>query len=111
MEVTVAEFHYDADCRSCTDWARLLNRISRRWVRVVPLQGYIPADPRLSEEELRREAKLVLDDGTVFGGAEAIAQAIGGPALVYYVPGIRQLADRLYARAAASRCRVAGDRT
>lgn len=102
----MAIFLYDAACTNCTAWAERLRRLTGRRVQVRPLQDFSSADPRLSGDELLREAKLVLGDGRVFGGAEAIALAVGGPARLYYLPGVRQLADRLYRRVAANRCRI-----
>lgn len=99
-------FLYDAACSNCTSWARTLRRLAGRRVQVKPLQEFSSTDPRLSEEELLREAKLVLGDGRVYGGAEAVARTVGGPALLYYLPGVRQLADRYYRRTAATRCRI-----
>ena len=102
----MATFLYDAACANCTAWADRLRRIGGRELKVLPLQEFSSQDPRLSQDELLREAKLVLPDGRVFGGAEAIARAAGGPARLYYLPGIRQLADHYYGRLAANRCRI-----
>lgn len=102
----MAIFLYDAACTNCTTWAGRLRRMAGRRVRVKPLQDFSSDDPRLSQDELLLEAKLVLNDGRVFGGAEAIARAVGGPALLYYLPGVRQLADSYYSRVAANRCRI-----
>jgi predicted DCC family thiol-disulfide oxidoreductase YuxK len=54
---------------------------------------------------------LVKPDGRIFRGAEAIAQALATRPLfawvawVYYLPGLRQLFDSLYAYVAANRYR------
>lgn len=65
---------YDAECGFCTRTARWLAPIlSRRGIAVAALQ-----DPRvgallgLSRAELMREIKLVMDDGTLTGGADAL---------------------------------------
>jgi predicted DCC family thiol-disulfide oxidoreductase YuxK len=65
---------YDAECTFCTRTARWLAPISaKRGIGIAALQ-----DPRvaallcLSREELMREIKLVLDDGTLTGGADAM---------------------------------------
>lgn len=65
---------YDAECAFCTRTARWLAPIlSRRGIAVAALQ-----DPRVSEllgmsrAELMREIKLVMDDGTLTGGADAL---------------------------------------
>lgn len=105
-ELKMSVFLYDAHCSNCSRLARLLDRLSGRHLQVAPLQEFESADPRLSAQELLREAKLVRADGAIYGGAEAIVRAVGGPALIYYTPGIRQLADRLYSRVAARRCRL-----
>jgi len=65
---------FDADCGFCTRTARWLEPIlARRGFAVAPLQ-----DPRvgsllgLSQEELLRELRFLLSDGTQFGGADAV---------------------------------------
>ncbi len=57
---------------------------------------------------------LVAPDGRRFHGFEAAVQAVatrpvlGWIAYTYYLPGIRQLCDRLYASVAANRYRILG---
>ncbi len=57
---------------------------------------------------------VVRPDGRVFAGAEAVMRAIarvpvlGWPAFVYYVPGIRQLAELVYRYVAKNRYRLFG---
>ena len=64
---------FDEECQFCTRFARWLAPIlRRRGLAVAPLQ-----DPRvgallgLSEAELLREMRLLLSDGSQFGGADA----------------------------------------
>jgi predicted DCC family thiol-disulfide oxidoreductase YuxK len=59
-----------------------------------------------------KEIKLVESGGRICGGAEAVVCAIragrrtlGVLARVYYVPGVRQAADRIYAWVARNRHR------
>ncbi|HTZ49590.1 MAG TPA: DUF393 domain-containing protein [Verrucomicrobiae bacterium] len=65
---------FDADCAFCTQTARWLAPIlARRGFAVAPLQ-----DPRvsallgLSQEELLRELRFLLSNGTQYGGADAV---------------------------------------
>lgn len=106
---------YDGECPVCTRQARSLSHFARRRIEARPYQSFSSTDPRLSRAELDRELKLVTPDGGVFGGAEAIVRAarLARPALgwvlsVYYVPGLRQVADRLYSWVARNRYRLFG---
>jgi predicted DCC family thiol-disulfide oxidoreductase YuxK len=65
---------FDAECGFCTRIARWLAPIlNRRGFAVAPLQ-----DPRvgallgMKREELLRELRLLLSDGSQFGGADAV---------------------------------------
>ncbi len=108
---------YDGHCRFCTAGARKLALLMRRGsVELVDFQqpGALDRFPGISYEACMERMYLVTPDGRVFGGAEAIAQAlatlpgVGRLALLYYVPGIRQLLDRLYRLIAANRYRIMG---
>src|SRR3981081_4290391 len=64
---------YDSDCAFCTRIARFLApTLRRRGLALAPLQ-----DPRvapllgLSRDELLREMRFLLSDGTHYGGADA----------------------------------------
>ena len=65
---------FDAECRFCTSIARWLSPILEgRGFALAPLQ-----DPRVgallgvSRDELMREMRLLLSDGSQFGGADAV---------------------------------------
>jgi predicted DCC family thiol-disulfide oxidoreductase YuxK len=116
---------YDADCGFCTRLAKWLAPILwRRGISLAPLQ-----DPRVAEllglscEDLMREMRLVLDDGSACGGAAAmiaLARLIWWAApLTWFshVPGAMSLLDAGYRWvathrncAAASCARVAATR-
>ena len=100
---------YDADCGFCRLSVRWFGRLIRPGTVVLPLQEFTSDDPRLSQTELRRAIKLVLPDGRVYSGAEALVQAVGGVAPpLYYLPVIRWLADTLYAWVARNRKSLPG---
>jgi len=107
---------YDGHCRVCGGAAREF----RKWVGGTGLQlrsfredGALAAFPGLTLARCEEAMQLVLADGRVVQGAEAIVRALGGHPLgrllsLYYVPGLRQLADVLYGVVARHRFRVAG---
>ncbi len=71
-----ARVFYDADCRYCVEWARRFERIlGRRRLEMVPLQTPgSAATLGVPDELLLDEMRLRLQDGTVFGGADAVAE-------------------------------------
>lgn len=102
---------FDAECQFCTRFARWLAPILRkRGLEVAPLQ-----DPRvgallgLSQAELLREMRLLLSDGSQFGGADAaiaLAREIWWARLLVWiarVPGMMDALRRGYAWFAARR--------
>ena len=108
---------YDGHCRFCTAGARkLASWMRRNSVELVDFQqpGALARFPGLSYEACMQRMYLVAPDGRVFGGAEAVARAVGTlpvvgwAAFLYYVQGIRQLLDRLYRLIAANRYRIMG---
>jgi predicted DCC family thiol-disulfide oxidoreductase YuxK len=109
---------YDGECALCR---RQVARL-RRWARPGALAVLDLADPSVPERfpdldraRLLTAMHLVNPDGRVAVGAEAAVRALasrpvlGRLARVYYVPGIRWLADRAYAFVARRRARGTGD--
>ncbi len=108
---------YDGHCRFCTAGARkLLGWMGKVDVELADFQtpGVLERFPGLTYEKCMERLHLVTPDGRVFAGAEAVARAagtrpvLGKVALVYFVPGLRQLLDRLYRIIAAHRYRLMG---
>jgi len=108
---------YDGLCRFCTAGARRLEA----WMRLGSVEcvdfqrpGALDRFPGLTHERCMERLHLVTPDGRVFGGVEAIARAVltrpvlGKAALLYFVPGLRQLLDGLYRIIAANRYRLMG---
>jgi predicted DCC family thiol-disulfide oxidoreductase YuxK len=84
-------------------------------VAIKPLQNNLVAFPNLELEEAMREMKLIDTDGHIYGGAESIVRLItyGHPLIgkflkLYYLPGLRWLADQSYAWVAKNRYRLFG---
>lgn len=108
---------YDGDCRFCT---RSAHTIQRRFGRArVSLRNFqepggLDPYPSITHDAAMKKMHLVRGDGRIFAGAEAFARilatvpVLGWIAWLYYVPGIRQLADLGYALVARYRYRLFG---
>ena len=108
---------YDGHCKLCTRGARQLVALARPGaVEAVNFQepGALDRFPGLSHEACMQAMYLVAPHGQLFRGFEAAVRAVatrpflGLLAYAYYVPGIRQLCDRVYAYIAANRYRLFG---
>jgi predicted DCC family thiol-disulfide oxidoreductase YuxK len=108
---------YDGHCKFCTPAAKKLAALARPGVLdLVSFQepGALDRFPGLTHEVCMRQMLLVAPDGRVYGGFEAAVRAVatrpvlGLPAYVYYLPGVRQLCDAVYALVAANRYRLLG---
>jgi predicted DCC family thiol-disulfide oxidoreductase YuxK len=108
---------YDGSCRFCSAGAEKLARMARPGV--VDLVNFqeptaLERFPGVPLEACMRRMHLVTPDGRVYGGFEAAVQAVatrpllGWIAYVYYLPGLRQVVDLLYATVAANRYRIMG---
>jgi predicted DCC family thiol-disulfide oxidoreductase YuxK len=107
---------YDGHCRLCRGAARQLAQLlgeKGTELRSFREEGVLAAFPGISLERCEQAIQLVQGDGRVFEGAEALVRALGRRPLgrllfVYYVPGLRQVADWLYGLVARYRFRIAG---
>jgi len=108
---------YDGACRFC---ARSAHAVQRRFgatrVKLRDFQepGTLEQYPGITREAAMKRMQLVRGDGRIFAGAEAFARlaadvpVLGWLAWLYYLPGIRQLADMGYALVASYRYRLFG---
>jgi predicted DCC family thiol-disulfide oxidoreductase YuxK len=108
---------YDGHCKLCIRGARKLVGLARPGaIEAVSFQepGVLERFPGLTHEACMQAMYLVAPDGRRFRGFEAIVQALATRPLLrmlvsaYYLPGIRQVCDRLYAWVAANRYRIFG---
>jgi predicted DCC family thiol-disulfide oxidoreductase YuxK len=108
---------YDGHCKFCTAGAKHLAALARPGaIELASFQepGVLARFPGVPYEACLRQMYLVAPDGRVVGGFEAAVRAVasrpvlGLVARAYYLPGVRQLCDRLYALVAANRYRLLG---
>lgn len=107
---------YDGECSMC--------RASALWVMRLALSGgaleILPCRseprrarfPRISDEACMTAMQLVLPDGCVLTGADAVPEllrrirGLGWLATLFALPGARRLARRFYAWVARNRMRI-----
>jgi len=108
---------YDGSCRFCTRSAHAIQRrFGRAHVALRNFQepGGLEPYPSITHDAAMKRMHLVLGDGRIFAGAEAFARIfatvpiVGWLGWLYYVPGVRQLADLGYALVAKYRYRLFG---
>jgi predicted DCC family thiol-disulfide oxidoreductase YuxK len=108
---------FDGHCRFCTRSAKAIARrfgtdkvTTRDFQEPEVLADY----PGVTHEACMKRIHLVTPEGRVFAGAEAFARLfatvriVGPVAFLYYVPGLRQLAELTYTLVARARYRLFG---
>ena len=106
---------FDGRCGLCRASAARLQAVGRPGAveyRDLHEDGALDALPGLTREACLEALQLVLPDGRVVSGAEAVARIVrtrrglGVLARLYFVPGLRWLLDRAYAAIARRRYRI-----
>ena len=106
---------FDGDCRFCQAQVQRLSRWAGPQLAPLPLQqDDLLAALGIEHSEAMRAMQLVTRDGYIYCGVEAVVQALRGRAVLgrllklYYVPGLRQLADLGYRLIARYRYHILG---
>ena len=108
---------YDGQCEFCTRQAHRMAGGGRSIVlRSFHDPGVLDDYPGLTFEMCMEGMKLIDPHGKIFDGAEAVIHAIAIrhrfagaiPLLLYNTPGVRWIADRVYAWVARNRYRIMG---
>jgi predicted DCC family thiol-disulfide oxidoreductase YuxK len=108
---------YDGTCGFCTRQARLAQRVGGGPARVTLLSTSLPGvlENRLGLTRESTNRQLFVEDGAtgkLYGGAAAVARIVrvvpivGPVGYLYYLPGLRQLADAVYRLFARNRHRI-----
>jgi predicted DCC family thiol-disulfide oxidoreductase YuxK len=107
---------YDGDCPVCRASALWLMRLALESGRLEILPGRSDARrarfPQISEEAAAQAMQLVLPDGRVLSGADAVPEilrairGLGWMAAFFDLPGVRPLARRVYGWIATNRMRL-----
>ncbi len=108
---------FDGSCRFCTRSAHgIQRRLGRQRVVLANFQepGVLERYPGVTHEAAMQRMHVVTREGRIYAGAEAVARllaalpVVGWVAFLYYVPGLRQLADVAYRFVARNRYRLFG---
>jgi predicted DCC family thiol-disulfide oxidoreductase YuxK len=112
----VATLVYDADCAMCRASALWLLRraMAAGQLEILPCRSgpRRARFPQITEERCMRAMQLVLPDGRILEGADAVPELLRRiprwrwMASLFAVPGARPLARRAYAWIAANRLRI-----
>ena len=107
---------YDAECSMCRASALWLMRraLSSGRLEILPCRSRVRRErfPRITEDTCTTAMQLVLPDGRVLSGADAVPELLrrirgwGWVAGVFALPGIRPIARRIYAWVARNRMRI-----
>jgi predicted DCC family thiol-disulfide oxidoreductase YuxK len=107
---------YDGDCAMCRASALWLMRraMSAGALEILPCRSGVRAEryPDVTEAACLTAMQLVLPDGHVLAGADAVPELLrrirgwGWLAAVFALPGVRPLARRVYAWIATNRMRI-----
>ena len=113
---TPAVLVYDAECPMCRASAMWLMRLALAGgkLEILPCRSPVRARrfPALSEETCLSAMQLVLPDGRVLAGADAVPEllrrirGLGWIAALFALPALRPLARRVYAWIARHRLRI-----
>ncbi|HLL55649.1 MAG TPA: DUF393 domain-containing protein [Myxococcaceae bacterium] len=107
---------YDGHCRLCVGGAKAFKKLmpaEKVALRNFREPGVLEQYPQLTLERCEKGMQLIRPDGRHFEGAEAVVQGLryrwwGKAAFVYYVPGLRQLVNRVYGLIAKYRFKILG---
>lgn len=108
---------YDGQCRFCIAGAkRLAKWLPQNKVELIDYHqpGALDRFPSLTPDACAAAMQVVSPAGSIYRGAEGLARAVASRsllwrwALLYYIPGVRWICDRMYAFIAANRYRIAG---
>lgn len=108
---------YDGSCRFCTQSAKTLaRRVGAAKVETVNFQddGVLASYPGVTYDACMKKMHVIDPEGRVYAGAGAVARLVrtipvlGLFSYVYFIPGIRQLAEIVYAFVAKNRYKLFG---
>jgi len=114
--LATATLIYDAECSMCRASALWLMRraLSSGRLEILPCRSSVRQArfPQVSEAACMTAMQLVLPDGGVLSGADAVPELLrrirgwGWVAAVFALPGVRPVARRVYAWVAQNRMKI-----
>ena len=90
---------YDDACDFCRYWIAQWQHITGDRIDYAPYQEAASQFPEIPLSAFESSVQLILEDGTVFSGAEAVLRALNSGSLLwcyYHLPGFTKVAEIVY---------------
>ncbi len=90
---------YDDACDFCCYWIAQWQHITGDHIDYAPYQEVASQFPEIPFSAFESSVQLILEDGTVFSGAEAVLRALNSRSLLwcyYHLPGFAKVAEIVY---------------
>ena len=94
---------FDGTCGFCRIWIEYWKLLTGDAIDYAPSQEVAQNYPQIAPEAFKRSVQLVLPDGEVFSGAEAVFRTLGLTSLYQKVPGVAPITEVAYRLIAAHR--------
>ncbi len=90
---------YDDACDFCRYWIAQWQHVTGDSIDYTPYQEVASQFPEIPLSDFESSVQLILEDGTVFSGAEAVLRALNSTSLLWCysrVPGFAKIAETVY---------------
>ena len=90
---------YDDACDFCRYWIAQWQHVTGDSIDYTPYQEVASQFPEIPLSDFESSVQLILEDGTVFSGAEAVLRALNSASLLWCysrVPGFAKVAETVY---------------
>ncbi len=90
---------YDADCGFCRYWVKRWQHVTVDRINYAPYQEVASDFPEIPISAFEKSVKLILENGEVLSGAEAVLRALNSRILLwcyYNLPGFAPLSEIVY---------------
>ena len=90
---------YDDACDFCRYWIAQWQHVTGDRIDYAPYQEVASQFPEIPISDFESSVQLILEDGTVFSGAEAVLRALNSASLLWCysrVPGFAKVAETVY---------------
>jgi predicted DCC family thiol-disulfide oxidoreductase YuxK len=90
---------YDGDCEFCRYWISRWQHVTKDRIDYAPYQQVATEFPEIPLSAFQTSVKLILENGEVFSGSEAVLRALNNRLLLwcyYSLPGYAPLSEAVY---------------
>ena len=90
---------YDNDCDFCRYWIAQWQHVTGNRIAYAPYQEVASRFPEIPISAYESSVQLILENGTVFSGAEAVFRALNNSLLLwcyYHLPGFASVSEGIY---------------